>query len=161
MAAAIADQWRQLGITTTVEIVGAGLGERLENHTYQAALAEVLLSGDPDPFPFWHLSQIEGGQNYAGWVNERASGLLETARVITDTGRRSDLYFDFQHIFNEETPSLILNYPIYTFGVSNTVFDVQTAPMTNPSDRFKTITNWYLLTRRVVYSQTRLSGFNR
>ena len=115
--------------------------------------------------PIFHkkeaIKQIEDGQNYAGWNSEPASSLLEAARIITDTGRRSDLYFEFQRIFNEETPSLIINYPIYSFGVSNTVFGVQTSPMTTPSDRFKTVPNWYLLTRRVVYSQTQVGGFNR
>ncbi|GAB4450547.1 MAG: peptide ABC transporter substrate-binding protein [Anaerolineae bacterium] len=153
MAEAVADQWRSLGISATVEVVGAGLGERLAGHNFQAALAEVLISGDPDPYPFWHLTQIEGGQNYAGWNHPEASVLLETARTITDTGRRSDYYHEFQRIFAEETPALILTHPIYTYGVSNNVFGVQTEPMVNPADRFKTAPNWYMLTRQVIYSE--------
>ncbi len=152
MAEAVAGQWQRLGISTTVEIVGAGLGERLASHNFQAALAEVLISGDPDPYPFWHQTQIEGGQNYAGWDNQEASKLLEAARTITDTGQRSDYYYEFQRIFAEEVPALILNYPVYTYGVSNNIFGVQTEPMINPSDRFKTVPNWYMLTRQVVYS---------
>lgn len=156
MAEAVARQWHQLGISATVEIVGAGLGERLANHNFQAALAEVLISGDPDPYPFWHQTQIEGGQNYAGWDNPEASKLLETARTITDTGRRSDYYFEFQRIFAEETPALILTYPVYTYGISNNIFGVQTEPMINPSDRFKTAPNWYMLTRQVIYSEAEM-----
>jgi peptide/nickel transport system substrate-binding protein len=156
MATTISDQWRQIGISATVEIAGANLGEQLANHTFEAALAEVSLSGDPDPYPFWHQTQIEGGQNYAGWSHDTASQLLETPRTITDTGRRSDYYFEFQRIFYEETPALILNYPTFTFGVSNEIFNVQTAPMTNPRDRFTTITDWYMLTRQVVFTQTQI-----
>ena len=99
-------QWRQVGIGTSVEVVGAGLGDRLAQHQFQAALAEVLLTGDPDPYPFWHQAQIEGGQNYAGWSSDNASMLLEQARTVADKGRRNDFYFEFQRIFAEELPHL-------------------------------------------------------
>jgi peptide/nickel transport system substrate-binding protein len=113
----------------------------------------VLLAGDPDPYALWHQTQIERGQNYAGWDHTEASILLEAARTTTDKGRRSDFYFEFQRIFAEEVPALLLFHPVYTYGVSQEVFDVQLAPMANPSDRFKTIANWYMLTRRVIYKE--------
>jgi len=154
VAGAVSRQWQPLGISATVEVVGAGLGERLAQRHYQAALAEVLLAGDPDPYPFWHQSRIETGQNYAGWDHTQASQLLETARTITDTGRRSDYYYEFQRIFAEEQPALILFYPVYTYGVSKDIFEVQVAPMTRPSDRFRTIADWYMLTRRVIFKES-------
>jgi peptide/nickel transport system substrate-binding protein len=154
VAETVIEQWRKFGIAATLEVVGAGLGDRLAQHQFQAALAEILLTGDPDPYPFWHQSQIASGQNYAGWSNDAASMLLEQARPITDKGRRNDFYFEFQRIFAEEVPSLILFYPVYTYGVSRDVYDVQLGPLSNPSDRFRTITNWYLLTRRVIYSES-------
>jgi peptide/nickel transport system substrate-binding protein len=153
VAEVISQQWQKLGVAASVEVVGAGLGERLAKHQFQAALAELLLHGDPDPYPFWHQTQIEGGQNYAGWSDDDASMLLEQARTVTDRGRRNDSYFEFQRIFAERMPSLILFYPVYTYGVSNQVHDVQLAPLTNPSDRFRTIANWYKLTRQVIYNQ--------
>lgn len=154
VAEAIIDQWKKLGIVATLEVVGAGLGDRLAQRQFQAAMAEVLLSGDPDPYPFWHQSQIAGGQNYAGWSHDEASILLEQARAVTDRGKRNDFYFEFQRIFAEELPSLILFYPVYTYGVSREVNDVQLGPLSNPSDRFRTITDWYVITRRVIYSES-------
>ncbi len=154
VAETIVEQWRKFGIAATLEVVGAGLGDRLAQHQFQAALAEILLTGDPDPYPFWHQSQIASGQNYAGWSNDTASMLLEQARPITDKGRRNDFYFEFQRIFAEEVPSLILFYPVYTYGLSHDVYDVQLGPLSNPSDRFRTITNWYILSRRVIYSES-------
>ncbi len=153
VAQAVSRQWEEIGISARVEVIGAGLGERLAQHDFQAALAQVFLPGDPDPYPLWHLSQIEGGQNYAGWNHDEASRLLEAARTITNQGRRNDFYFQFQQIFAEEVPSLILFYPVFTYGVSEEVYDVQVAPMTIPSDRFRTLPNWYVLTRRVIYSE--------
>jgi len=154
VAEVVSQQWQQVGISATLEIVGAGLGERLIQHNFQAALAEILLAGDPDPYPFWHQTQIEGGQNYAGWNHSDASMLLETARTMTDKGRRNDLYFEFQRIFAEEVPSLILFHPVYTYGVSQDIHDVQLMPMINASDRFNTVSHWYILTRQVIYSET-------
>ena len=154
VAETVGEQWRQIGVATTVEVVGAGLAERLVQRDFQAALAEVLLTGDPDPYPFWHQTQITDGQNYAGWNNTEASMLLETARTVTDRGQRNDFYFEFQRIFAEEVPSIILYHPIYTYGVSDSIFDVQLAPMVNPADRFTTIEDWYMLTRQVIYKET-------
>jgi peptide/nickel transport system substrate-binding protein len=154
VAEAVSKQWRTLGISTTVEVAGANLGERLAQHKFQAALAEVLLSGDPDPYPFWHQTQIENGQNYAGWNSDDASILLEAARATTNRGRRSDLYFEFQRLFAQEVPSLILLHPVYTYGVSQAVFDVQLAPLTTPSDRFRSLAKWYMLTSQVIYKET-------
>lgn len=154
VATAISEQWKQIGVLAEVEVVGTGLGDRLARHDFQAALAEVILSGDPDPYPLWHRNQIEGGQNYAGWDNEAASTLLEAAQTITNTGLRNDYYFEFQKIFIEDVPAIILFYPVYTYGVSRDVFSVQLGPLTSPSDRFRTISAWYRLTRQVIYSES-------
>lgn len=148
-----AEQWRQVGISTTVTVVGAGLGQRLAQHDFQAALAQVVLSGDPDPYPLWHQTQIEGGQNYAGWSHRNASILLEAGRSVSERGPRSDYYYEFQRIFAEEMPSLILFYPVYTYGVNDKILGVQLAPMTGPSDRFRSLPHWYVLTRRIIFSE--------
>lgn len=154
IAKVISQMWRQIGVSASLDVVGAGLGERLAQRNFQAALAEVLLSGDPDPYPLWHQTQIEGGQNYAGWDDDKASMLLEEARTVTDRGRRNDSYFEFQNIFAEEVPSLILFHPVYTYGVSQEVNEIQLAPMSNPSERFRTLPYWYMLTRQVIYSDS-------
>lgn len=154
VAEAVSKQWLQIGVVAEIESIGAGLGERLTQHRFAAVLAEISLSGDPDPYPLWHQAQIEGGQNYGGWSHAQASQLLEAARTITNTGRRNDFYFEFQKIFAEEVPALILFYPVYTYGVHQDVFGVQLGPLTKPSDRFWNIADWYLLTRQVIYSES-------
>jgi peptide/nickel transport system substrate-binding protein len=158
VAEAVSKQWLQIGVVADIEIMGAGLGERLTQHRFQAILAEISLSGDPDPYPLWHQTQIEGGQNYGGWSHEQASQLLEAARTIANTGRRNDFYFEFQQIFTEEVPALILFYPVYTYGVHQDVLGVQLGPLTKPSDRFRNIADWYLLTRQVIYSESQFPG---
>jgi peptide/nickel transport system substrate-binding protein len=88
LARAMAEQWTRHGISVRVETLGAGLSDHLRARDFQSVLVELLLSGDPDPYPLWHQTQVEGGQNYGGWDNREASEALEQARYLTDQDQR-------------------------------------------------------------------------
>ncbi len=152
---AMADQWARYGISVMVETQGAGMSDRLRTRDFQAVLVELLLSGDPDPYPLWHQTQIAGGQNYAGWDNREVSEALEEARYLTDQDQRKAHYVKFQRIFADEVPALIIAYPTYTYAVDQSVQNVQIGPLVRPSDRFRTIADWYLNTRRVILAEAR------
>src|SRR5690606_18910950 len=94
-----------------------------------------------------------GGQNYSGWENDEADLLMEQARALTDEKERRALYVQFQDIFAEEMPSLLLYYPVYTYGVSTRVHNVQIGALSQPSGRFSTFADWYSLTRRAPANQ--------
>jgi peptide/nickel transport system substrate-binding protein len=126
----------------------------LAPRTFEAALIDWNQIGDPDPYPQWHSSQIEGnGQNYAGWQNAEADQLMEAARQITDEAERKALYAQFQTIFAEELPSLPLFHPLYTYGVSTRVQNVQIGALNAPAERFDGFADWYIDARRVPASQ--------
>jgi len=150
---AMAQEWAKHGISVQVEPIGAGLSDRLQTRDFQAVLVELLLSGDPDPYPLWHQTQIESGQNYGGWDNREASEALEQARYLTDRDQRKPYYDQFQRIFVEETPALIIVYPTYTYAVDKSVRNVQIGPMVSPSDRFRNFPDWYINTRRVIVAE--------
>jgi peptide/nickel transport system substrate-binding protein len=110
--------------------------------------------GDPDPYPLWHSTQAEGGgQNYSGWDNPEADQIMEQARAIVDPEARKQLYWQFQDIFADELPALPLYYPVYTYGVSDKVYNVQMGSINQPSERFKTFADWYMVTKRVPANQ--------
>jgi len=112
------------------------------------------LPSDPDPYLMWHSTQIGGdGQNYAGLDNVDIDQLLEQGRQSIDQGERAELYQDFQDLFAEEVPSLLLYYPVYNYAVDEMVKGVQLSAMMDPGDRFRTIAQWYIKTRRVMVSQ--------
>ena len=150
---AMAEEWAKHGISVQVEPMGAGLSDRLQTRDFQAVLVELLLSGDPDPYPLWHQTQINGGQNYGGWDNREASEALEQARYLTDRGERKSYYDHFQRVFVEETPALIIAYPTYTYAIDKSVHNVQIGPMVNPSERFRSFPDWYINTRRVIVAE--------
>lgn len=154
VAEAARRQWQQVGVAVELEILESGLSERLSSHDFQAALAEVLLGGDPDPYPLWHATQIENGQNYAGWANTDASVALEIGRSLENRGQRNDHYFAFQQIFANEVPSLVLFHPTYIYGVNQDILGVQLMPLSNPSDRFRTVSDWYRLTEETIFRES-------
>jgi peptide/nickel transport system substrate-binding protein len=126
------------------------VADHLSARDYQAALMEIDTGRfpDPDPYPFWHEAQIDGGQNYSGWENRTASEYLEQARVINDYTERTRLYRNFQVLFNRELPSLPLYYSVYTYGVDQQVQGVRMGPIFSAADRFQNVGEWFLKARR-------------
>ncbi len=152
LAEEIARQWMAVGVKAAPQTVGSGLvSEFLRPREFEALLIDLDLRGDPDPYPLWHSTQASAeGQNYAGFVSYEADKLLEEARCTVDSGRRVELYHRFQEIFADQVPSLLLYYPVYTYAVDEKVKGVQLGPMTDASDRFRNMTEWYIVTKRVI-----------
>ena len=146
--------WAKLGVQVSLVAMPYEqlIHENLANRQYEAALVDLNLSytPDPDPYPFWHQAEATGGQNYAQWDNRAASEYLERARVTADINERARLYRNFQVIFADELPALPLYFPTYTFAVDAQVNSVQAAPLYDTSDRFNSIADWHLLTRRAI-----------
>jgi peptide/nickel transport system substrate-binding protein len=160
--AALADKikrdWAALGVQVTLNPIAYDqlVNEHLDTRNYQAALVDLNLSQtpDPDPYPFWHQTQISSGQNYSKWDDRQASEYLEQARITTDLVERARLYNNFQVRWSQELPAIPLFYPVYTYAVSSDVHGVSIGPILEPADRFNHITNWYLVTSRTNGSET-------
>jgi len=155
LAAALADQWSRLNVGVAVQIVQAPVRDKyLYDYQFDAVLLKVALSVDPDVYPWWHSTQAEGGQNFAGFSNLAADTALQQARLVTDRGQRWALYRAFQQIFAEEAPAILLYHPVYIYGVDQKVKNVQSAPLLEPSHRFRDIYHWYLITQQVIVQQS-------
>ena len=151
VAQRLAAFWAEVGVEAIPQIVTfAGLvNDFLVPRRFEAALVAWRLYGDPDPYPLWHSTQVEEGQNYSGWQNVEVDELLETARRTPDLNRRIRLYREFQRIFAQEVPGLLLYHPVEGFAVRNTVRNVHIGPWQQPGDRYRTIAQWYIRVRRV------------
>jgi peptide/nickel transport system substrate-binding protein len=147
----ISRMWAEIGVQATPQSVTLpGLtADFLTPRTFDAAVVHWELSGDPDPYPLWHSTQITEGQNYAGWNNRAADEAIERARTTNDPAQRREEYILWQQLFADEAPALLLYHPVYTFGVRDKVNDVSVGPMNRPADRFNSIADWYTVTRRV------------
>ncbi len=150
----IRSDWAKLGVEVNPKPVTYDelVDNYLETRDYQAALVDLNLSRypDPDPYPFWDQAQATGGQNYGKWNDRRASEFLELARVSSDLDERAKAYRNFQVRFTTEMPALPLFHPVYTYAVDAQVQGVRMGPLYDPSDRFATLTTWFLIAKRPV-----------
>ena len=152
IAEMIQESWTKLGVGVTLTALPYNelVSGHLETRLYQAALVDLNLarSPDPDPYPFWHQTQVNSGQNYSNWDDFQASEYLEQARIVTDLGERARYYRNFQVRFSQELPALPLFYPVYTYAVKSEVQGVSIGNLFDSRDRFTSITSWYLVTTR-------------
>jgi peptide/nickel transport system substrate-binding protein len=149
IAQSIQESWARIGVEAILEPVPYDtlINDRLDLRNYEAALVDLSLfrSPDPDPYPFWHQAQASSGQNYARWDDRPASEYLEQARITTNLDERARLYRNFQVRFARELPALPLFYPVYTYGVDNTMQEVRMGPLFDPSDRLGSAQYWFIL----------------
>jgi peptide/nickel transport system substrate-binding protein len=161
---ALAQDWARIGVRVTpkpVSFTGI-LTDYLMPREFEAALVSLELYGDPDPYPLWHSSQISPkGQNFGGWANREADILMEQGRLTSDKSTRTQLYYEFQRIFKTDLPALLLYYPLYTYGASTAVRDMEVGRLNEPADRFNTFERWYLNTRKITRTERRTLNLDK
>ncbi len=145
---AIVDAWGALGVKASLQPLSAAtLLERLQSGSYDTALVEFSQGwlADPDPYPFWHESQIGQGQNYSGFADRDISEALEIARKDPNGVRRAELYRDYQQWFIDRAAAILLYNPVYHYAVSCQVGGIQLIILAEPSDRFRNMHEWQIL----------------
>lgn len=158
VAQQVALQWEdRIGVRATVTPVSQAelANAYLRPRDFQVALYRWMdISPDPDLYPFWHSTQTAtDGQNFSLFSNRDADEIMEEARRTVDTVRRQELYARLQAILREEVPAIFLYQPVYTMGVRDKVQGIVLAPVYTPSDRFRSVADWYVYTKRVIASQ--------
>jgi peptide/nickel transport system substrate-binding protein len=152
---AIRDQWRALGIDVTVQAMDAeALLAQIQKppaedtgRDFDAILIEFSQGAmaDPDPYAFWHDSQIAEGQNYSGFSERDMDEELEIARRDPNGVRRAELYRSFQQNFLNQAPAILLYNPLYHYAVSCQVQGVQIGILADPAQRFDSVHEWRIL----------------
>ncbi len=149
VAQAIAENWRAVGIQVELAPVPPAklIPEVLAPRAFEATLTDLYLGRypDPDPYPFWHDSQAETGQNYSGFTDRNIGIWLEKARTTPTLSTRQELYKSFQHRFQDQLPALVLYSPVYNYAISRAIGGVSLGPIFDPSDRFQSISRWHIL----------------
>jgi peptide/nickel transport system substrate-binding protein len=152
VASIIRNGWSSLGVEATVNAVPASEIHRtvIKPREYEALLYGQLMGTDPDLYPFWHSSQVQDpGLNLAMFADKDADAALEEARRTADPDARKDAYRRFLAILAEEVPAAFLYSPSYTYPMPAELRGFSGTRVASPSDRFSTVTSWYLETARV------------
>jgi peptide/nickel transport system substrate-binding protein len=147
----LAKQWRAVGADVTVEPIAADvfLEEHLLPRKFEAALVTVDPGPDPDPYPFWHSTQVTPpGRNLSNYSSPQIDDLLERARQTTDTARRKDLYAQFENLLVAAAPQIPLYAPVYTYVQNTRVQGFGDTILFTPAARFASVGAWYINTRR-------------
>jgi peptide/nickel transport system substrate-binding protein len=145
LANQIAIQWAQLRLDVSVQALAPDeFNQRLADADFEAAIVELPLGADPDPFAYWHAGQSPDGKNWGGVSDDRISELLERARRDPNGINRALLYRQFQELFIERAIAIPLYHPLFSYAVSDRVEGVQLGFIGTPTDRFRSIGMWTL-----------------
>lgn len=145
-AEAIKNQWEKIGIKVELNLIPPSElhSNLINNRAYQAILASEITGLDPDPYPFWHSSQIIApGLNLAKFQDHEADKLLTEARQTNDDKKRQSLYLKFQEILKDESPAIFLFSKNYMYALSYKLQGLERRLINQPANRFLDIENWY------------------
>jgi len=144
--------WEALGMQVEIKVVPAAEIQRkvIEPRDYEILLFGTMAGVEPDPFPFWHSSQVaDPGLNLALYANRKADKLLEEARQTENPEEKAKKYIEFQNILLEDNPAIFLYSANYTYAVSEDVLGISIERIGIPSNRFIGIESWHKETKRI------------
>jgi peptide/nickel transport system substrate-binding protein len=145
----IVDDLRQIGITARPQPVPFSelLGKIVPERTYDALLLGITGSGDPDPYPLFHSSEIaEPGHNFSGYFTLPLDRALESSRRTSDLAKRRELLVPVFQTVAVEAPVVFLYFSDYLYAQSTKVRGLRIMPITSPADRLWNAYDWYVKT---------------
>jgi ABC-type transport system substrate-binding protein len=145
-------KWDAIGLKVDIKTYDQATlqNDIIPNRNYDMLLYGIDYGYDPDPYPFWHTSQMTPtGLNLSNFSNPKADGFLEEGRQTLDEKVRAEKYQEFQKIFDDEVPAIVLEQYSSSYVVSNKIKGIKEHFGVDPSDRFSEIWLWYTKEKRV------------
>ena len=145
------EEWSRLGVRVkVVQESQPDVEARIKNRDYEVLVYGNLLSASSDLYPFWHSSQrFYPGLNLALYNNKNADSLMESIREQMDPGKRT---LQFQNLIKEiqrDSAAAFLYSPSYEYLLGRDLKGVSGGFISAPPERFASIANWYVTTKRV------------
>ncbi|GAC1413454.1 MAG: peptide ABC transporter substrate-binding protein [Candidatus Doudnabacteria bacterium] len=144
-------QWKKIGADVYVNVTPTAELENkyLRTRDFESLLFAESTGHDPDPFVFWHSSQSANpGFNLSQYRNTTIDKLITEARNTFDADVRASKYKDFQNIFLQDLPAIILDQSVFVYEVRPTVQGMSLRYISTPEDRFYDINHWSVETKR-------------
>ena len=150
VADATKKSWEQLGVEVKLEAAHRVAFERevIRPRAYEVLLFSSIGSADPDPYAFWHSTQIDDpGLNLSDIAVRNIDLSLEQGRTTTIPAERFNAYFQFQQLLISEAPGIILYSSPYPYAVSKKVRGIAIETMAVPADRWNGVEKWFVRSR--------------
>jgi len=145
----IIDDLKQIGIAADLRAVPFNqlLSKVVPERTYDTLLIGITGSGDPDPYPLFHSSEIaDPGHNFSGYFTLPLDRALESSRRTSDQPKRLELLAPVFQAIAVEVPVVFLYFSDYLYAQSKQVQCLRIMPITSPSDRLWNAYDWYVKT---------------
>lgn len=114
----------------------------------QIILTNILLDSRQDLFPFWWSGQAaDRGLNISGLADRDVDNALEAARRAVNVQELEKARRALAALIKRSTPAVFLARPSAPYYVSKKIQGVSPRLIiSQPSDRFRDLTNWYIKT---------------
>ena len=145
----IADDLANIGISVQIRAVTfADLVDKVaRQRDFDALLVGITVGNDPDPYPFFHSSQVaDPGDNFSGYSTLATDRLLEEARRTVDQSKRRELFGQVFNAIASDVPVVFLYYSDYLYAQAKTLKGFRIAPVNDPTQRFWNVEEWYVKT---------------
>lgn len=153
----IKEAWEKLGAKVEIKIFDSS--ELYQNiikpRKYDSLLFGQLIGKDRDLYAFWHSSQRNApGLNVALYTNSKADNILEFIRSSEDEVAKRNKYSEFEKIITTDIPAIFLYSPNFIYILpknlkNNLSHTMNIENITNPWDRWNSVTDWYINTEKV------------
>lgn len=147
------EQVKAVGIQMNTEIIPFNelSNNQIRNRSYQALFLGLGLNIYPDPYIYWHSSQINSpGLNLSQYTNINNDGYLETARTNTDNNVITSSLAQFQNQIANDVPAIFIYSPQYLYYTNPIISNIKVSTGNSSVDRYASISDWYVMTKRVL-----------
>lgn len=151
-AQVLAEQWRELNIKVNLSVLPSKqlTDTVIKPRTFDVLLFPQKFGADPDPFLFWHSSQVKDpGYNLTGFADQSADKLIIEARTTTDKQTREQDYQQFSQLIAEKVPVIFLDQTEFIYALDNKIKNVNLKVLYDPSHRFYDVSNWHVTEKRI------------
>ncbi len=143
-ATRVAAAWTSLGLATSVEALPPGeFVDRLRARKYVAAVIDVNMGLDPDPYPILASTQArEGGANVSGIQDAALDAALVAARAPGSTAARRRAYAKLQDVLTKLQPMPTLFFRDSVLVASDALAGPSPRPIPDAGGRFWDVVRW-------------------
>lgn len=152
VAEMVKNSWSILGAEVNIKVFEPSdlFQNVIRQRKYDVLLFGEMIGKDMDYYAFWHSSQRNApGLNVSMYANSKVDKILEDIRTTQNADEKANLLKSFNQIIEDEVPEIFLYTPNYIYVINNNIKNINTRTITASSDRWNTISNWYIKTENV------------